>query len=125
MSPNTNNCSDIRSQFVQEYFSAVASAERLHARERGRTLMHAQAELLFHLNGEGKCAKCPAHVRHVIRVTTVHEDGGGFDFDALCIRCQVAEETIASQVTFSLKPEHLNQLVEVLENYRPARAVAA
>jgi hypothetical protein len=110
---------------LEDYFKAITAAEIVGGKKRSRGIMRAQAELLFHITGGAKCEKCPAHVRHVMRVTSVHKDGGVFDYHALCTRCLVAEEAVAEQITLSLKPEQLNLLIEALRNKRPARAVAA
>jgi hypothetical protein len=81
----------------QEYLEVLAE-KRYPTPARRYQLMVSYAELQFRLHGGSRCSICHAHVRHVLPVSTEHQDGSRNEFSCLCLRCLQAEKAISRKV---------------------------
>jgi hypothetical protein len=86
---------------LQDYFEAVATPEP-EQRDRAFQLISSYAELQYRLNGGSRCPVCHTHVRHVVPVFVVREDGREGRFPCLCQRCLQAEQATAKSVVMHL-----------------------
>jgi hypothetical protein len=79
---------------LQEFLEAIAVAP-VNEADRDWHLIRCYAELQYQLNGGSKCAICRAHVRHVIPVLSVRDEGEMHNFACLCQRCFLAERALS------------------------------
>lgn len=86
----------------QAYLETLAGAADDKPDSRQLELLRSYAELQFRLKGGQRCSLCGTPVRHVMAVTSEHDDGKVVRFDCLCTRCFEAEKALAAKVSIGL-----------------------
>ncbi len=94
--------SDIEERALQEFLEALAESLESEPEERKKRLLNSYAELLYGIHGGSRCVVCRAHVRHVLPVHSLRDDGTIMDYACLCQRCLEGEKALARRVRVGL-----------------------
>jgi hypothetical protein len=92
---------ELPSNVLQEYFESLSDLARYPDRKMEKVL-ESYSELLYRLNGGGKCSVCRAAVRHVIEVRVERTDGSVHNYECLCTRCLEAERAVSECVVLTI-----------------------
>jgi hypothetical protein len=101
--PESKKQRPVPASLLQDYLETLVEARSFQVSNlRNWTLIQCYAELQFKLNGGSKCPVCRAHVRHVVPIHSMKEDGSTQDFKCLCTRCFEAERATSKVVTLKM-----------------------
>lgn len=86
---------------LQDYLEVLAEPDEKPTDKEWK-LLTSYAELLYKLNGGGRCSLCGAAVRHVLPATAEHDDGTVKEYHCLCTRCLQAERAVSDRLTLKV-----------------------